>query len=94
MNGLIAGLQAEIERLPVERAGEAEAVTTRLAKMTKALADGNGELATIGGGALERAADALADAETGHPGYCSSDLGRRPSNGRIMEERETTDFTD
>ena len=67
LNSLIAGLQAEIERLPVERAGEAEAVTARLTKVTRALADGDGELAAIGGGALERAADTLGDARPGIP---------------------------
>jgi hypothetical protein len=49
-------------RVPAERAKEAEAVAGRLAKVTAAVADGDGEMAGIDGRALERAADALGDA--------------------------------
>ena len=67
LNGLIAGLGAEIERLPASRAAEAEGLAARLARVTNALADGDAELADIGGAALERAADALGDARPAIP---------------------------
>jgi hypothetical protein len=65
--GLIAALEAEMERLPAARAAEAEALAGRLAKVTKALEAGDDELVEIGCGALERAAEALADARPGIP---------------------------
>jgi hypothetical protein len=67
LNGLVAALQAEIERLPAERADEAKLLAGRLGKMTAALADGDAELAAIGGASLERAADALGNARPGIP---------------------------
>jgi hypothetical protein len=67
LNSLVAALQAEIEQLPANRANEAEALAGRLARVTAALAEGDGELAAVGGGALERAADALGDARPGIP---------------------------
>ncbi len=60
LNSLVAGLQAEIQRLPPGRAAEAEALAARLERVTGALADGDADLAHIGSAALERAADALA----------------------------------
>jgi hypothetical protein len=67
LTGLIAALEAEIARLPAGRAAEAEALAGRLAKVTQALQAGDGELVDIGCGALQRAADALADARPGIP---------------------------
>lgn len=59
LNSLVAALQAEIERLPAGRAGEAEALADRLRRVTAALADGDQDLVEINGRALERAAGAL-----------------------------------
>ncbi len=67
LNSLAAALEAELRRVPAERAAEAEAVAGRLAKVTAAVAEGDGELADIGGRALERAADALGDVRPGLP---------------------------
>jgi len=67
LNSLAAALEAELQRVPAERAREAEAVAGRLAKVTAAVAEGDGELADIGGRALERAADALGDVRPGLP---------------------------
>ncbi len=67
LNSLVAALQAELERLPASHAADAEVITVRLAKVTGALADGDGELAAIGGSALERAADVLKDSRPGIP---------------------------
>jgi len=67
LNSLAAALEAELRRVPAERAAEAEAVAARLAKVTAAVAEGDGELADIGGRALERAADALGDVRPGLP---------------------------
>ncbi len=53
--------------MPAERAKEAEAVAGRLAKVTDAVAEGDGEMADLNGRALERAADALGDARPGLP---------------------------
>lgn len=60
LTGLIAALQAEIERLPASQSGEAEALTARLAKVAAALQAGDNDLAEVGSGALERAAERLA----------------------------------
>lgn len=59
LNGLIAGLQAELERLPIDQAAAAEQVAARLAHLGGALADGDAELAAVGCAGLERATDAL-----------------------------------
>jgi len=67
LNSLAAALEAELQRVPAERAAEAEAVAARLAKVTAAVAEGDGELADIGGRALERAADTLGDVRPGLP---------------------------
>lgn len=67
LNSLVAALEAELDRVPAERAAEAEAVAGRLAKLTAAVESGDGEMADIGGRALERAAEALADARPGLP---------------------------
>lgn len=67
LNSLVAALGAEIEQLPGGRAAEAEALASRLARVTNALADGDVDLADIGGAALERAADALGDARPSIP---------------------------
>lgn len=67
LNSLVAALETELGRVPAERAKEAEAVAGRLAKVTAAAADGDGEMADINGRALERAAEALADARPGLP---------------------------
>ncbi|WP_374687274.1 hypothetical protein, partial [Promineifilum sp.] len=60
-------LEAELKRAPAERAREAEAVAARLARLTAALEAGDAEMADAGGRALERAAEALADARPGIP---------------------------
>lgn len=67
LTGLIAGLQAEMAQLPAGRIQEAKLLATRLEKVSKALSGGDAELAVVGGSALERAADALADARPGIP---------------------------
>ncbi len=67
LNSLVAALEAELGRVPAERAKEAEAVAGRLAKVTAAAAEGDGEMAGINSRALERAADALADARPALP---------------------------
>ena len=67
LTSLIAALEAELGRVPAERAKEAEAVAGRLAKVTDAVAEGDGEMADLNGRALERAADALGDARPGLP---------------------------
>ena len=67
LNSLVAALEAELGRVPAERAKEAEAVAGRLAKVTAAVEGGDGEMADINGRALERAADALGDARPNLP---------------------------
>jgi len=67
LNSLVAALETELGRVPAERAKEAEAVAGRLAKLTAAAAEGDGEMAGINGRALERAAEALADARPALP---------------------------
>jgi hypothetical protein len=67
LTGLIAALEAEMARLPAGRAAEAETLAARLLRVTQALEDDDGDLVDIGCGALERAADALADARPGLP---------------------------
>ena len=67
LNSLVAALEAELGRVPAERAKEAEAVAGRLAKLAAAAAEGDGEMADINGRALERAADALDDARPALP---------------------------
>ncbi|MBP6789317.1 MAG: caspase family protein [Candidatus Promineofilum sp.] len=67
LNSLVAALEAELGRVPAERAKEAEAVAGRLAKLTAAAAEGDGEMADINGRALERAADALGDIRAALP---------------------------
>ncbi len=59
LSGLIAALESEIVQLPAGRMGEGEALAARLTKVARALADGDGELAVVGGMALERAAKGL-----------------------------------
>ncbi len=67
LTGLIAALEAEIACLPAGRAAEAEALASRLVKVTQALEDGDGDLAGIGCDALERAAERLAGERPGVP---------------------------
>ena len=67
LNSLVAALEAELGGVPAERAKEAEAVAGRLAKLTAAATEGDGELADINSRALERAADALGDARPALP---------------------------
>jgi len=67
LNSLVAALEAELGHVPAERAREAETVAARLAKVSAAVAEGDGEMTDAGGRALERAADALADARPGLP---------------------------
>ena len=67
LNSLAAALEVELQRLPAARAAEGEAVAGRLAKVSAAVAEGDGEMADINGRALERAAAALADARPGLP---------------------------
>jgi len=67
LTGLIAGLQAEIDRLPAERRPQANRLAARLDMIAKALADGDAELAAVGGAALVRIAGALGDARPGIP---------------------------
>lgn len=67
LNSLIAALQAEIEAVPPQRATEAEAIAGRLARVTDALAEGDGALVDISSAALERAADSLTDVRPGIP---------------------------
>ena len=67
LNSLVAALEAELQGVPAERASEAEAVATRLAKVSAAVAEADDELADINGRALERAADALGDVRPGLP---------------------------
>ncbi len=67
LNGLIAGLQAELERVPAGQAAAAEQVAARLARLGGALAEGDTELAAVGCAGLERAADALGAARPGVP---------------------------
>lgn len=62
LNSLVAALELEMRLAPTERIKEVEAVAARLARVLAAVETGDGELAGIGGRALERAADALADA--------------------------------
>lgn len=67
LNGLIAGLQAELERVPIDQAAAAEQVAARLARLGGALADGDMELAAVGCAGLERAAGALGATRPGIP---------------------------
>lgn len=67
LNSLVAALQAEIERLPAGRAGEAEALADRMRRVTAALTDGDPDLVEINSRALERAADALGGARPAIP---------------------------
>jgi hypothetical protein len=67
LNGLIAGLQAELERVPAGQETAAEQVAARLARLGGALADGDAELVAVGCAGLERAADALGDTRPGVP---------------------------
>ncbi len=67
LTSLVAALEAELAGVPAGRGKEAEAVAGRLAKVTAAVAEGDGEMADLNGRALERAADALGDARPGLP---------------------------
>lgn len=67
LNSLVAALGAEIEQLPGERVADGDALAARLERVTAALADGDPELAGIGGAALERAADGLGALRPGIP---------------------------
>ena len=63
----LAFARAQYREKNPARAAEAEAVAGRLAKVSAAVAEGDGELADIGSRALERAADGLGDARPGLP---------------------------
>ena len=67
LNTLAAALEVELRQVPPERAGAAEALAARLARVTDAVESGDGELADIASRALERAAAVLADVRPAIP---------------------------
>lgn len=67
LTGLIAGLQAEIGRLPAAYVETANLLVSRLDKVSRALTEDDAELAVVSGLGLVRAADALGDVRPGIP---------------------------